>query len=241
MTSFDLIAFDADDTLWHNERLYRMARARFHRLLSRYSLHGDIDERVDEVEIRNLSVYGYGVTSFVLSLIEVAIELTDGQITGDDVQALLDLAKEMLTAPVQLFDQAEETLARLSSAYPLMLITKGDLHHQRSKVEGSGLEGYFRHVEVVSAKTPKVYRAILARHDVPASRFLMIGNSLRSDVLPVVAIGGWAVYVPNHLTWSHEHADPPAEARQRYLEVERLDQVPALVEQLAGYADRKRE
>jgi putative hydrolase of the HAD superfamily len=230
---FDVIAFDADDTLWHNESLYGMGRNVFHELLAKYPLQGAIDERLDEIEVRNLRYYGYGVVNFLLSLIETAIELTGGRISGDDVQKLIDLSKEMLAARVQLFEGAKETLATLSLSYPLMLITKGDLRHQQSKVEQSGLRDYFRHVEVVSEKTSDTYAAILTRHHITASRFLMVGNSLRSDVLPVVDLGGWAVYIPNDLTWSHEEIDPPDEACARYFEVAHLGLVPGWIEQLA--------
>lgn len=229
---FALIAFDADDTLWHSESLYRMGRDRFHKLLAKYQLQGTIDERFDEIEVRNLRYYGYGVMGFVLSLIETAIELTGGRVSGDDIHKLIDLSKEILTAEVRLFGQAEETLAKLSSRYPLMLITKGDLRHQQSKIEQSGLRDYFRYIEVVSEKTPETYRAILARHDIKASRFLMVGNSLRSDVLPVVELGGWAVHIPNDLNWSHEEMEPPDDARPRYFEVEHLGFVPELIEEL---------
>lgn len=229
---FDLIALDADDTLWHNERLYRMGRDRFHELLAKYPLQGPIDERLDATEVRNLRYFGYGVMSFVLSLIETAVELTDGRVSGEDVAALVELAKEMLTAEVQLFDGVERTLARLSSKYPLTLITKGDLLHQRSKIERSGLKRFFRHFEVVSEKTVATYRAILDKHGVDAGRFLMVGNSLRSDVLPVVQLGGWAVYVPNDLTWSHEEINLPDNVRGSCFEVERLDLVPELIQRL---------
>lgn len=231
---FDLIAFDADDTLWHNESLYRMGRARFHELLAPYQLAGAIDERLDEIEVRNLQYYGYGVMSYVLSLIETAIELTGGRVSGADVSELIGLAKDMLSAEVRLFAQVEETLASLSARYPLMLVTKGDLRHQQMKVEQSGLRGYFQHVKVVSEKSTEIYRAILARRHVEASRFLMVGNSLRSDVLPVVELGGWAVYIPHDLTWSHEEIGLPDRVHERCFEVQHLGLVPGLIEELAG-------
>jgi putative hydrolase of the HAD superfamily len=233
MVVFDLIAFDADDTLWHNESLYKMGRDRFHKLLAKYQLQGAIDERLDETEDRNVRYYGYGVMSFVLSLIETAIELTGGQVSGNDIAELISLSKEMLIAEVRLFDGAEETLAKLSTRYPLMLITKGDLLHQQSKIEQSGLRERFRHIEVVSEKTTETYRAILTRHHIKASRFLMVGNSPRSDVLPVLGLGGWAVYVPNNLTWSYERTALPDDAHERYFEVEHLGLVPGLIDKLA--------
>jgi putative hydrolase of the HAD superfamily len=228
---FDVIAFDGDDTLWHNERSYRDARERFRRLLAAAGIDLDdaaVEESVNRTELANLDYFGYGVSSFALSLIETAVDLTDGRIGGRDVRELVALAREMVSEEVELFDGARETLAALSAAYPLMLITKGDLLHQTSKLERSGLRPYFSFVEVVSRKTPDVYRSILGRHGVDPSRFLMVGNSLRSDVLPVLDLGGWAVHVPAALSWSHEHADPPA-ASDRFFEVTALSAIPPLV------------
>ena len=217
----DLIAFDADDTLWHNERSYREGRDRFCRLLSAAGVRLDdaaIEARVNRTELANLEYYGYGVSSFALSLIETAIELTDGRIAGADLLRIIELAKEMLTESVELFPNVQPILTELARSYPLMVITKGDLLHQTSKLERSGLRGFFGHVEVVSDKTAPVYAAILSRRGIDPGRFLMIGNSLRSDVLPVVELGGWAVHVPAALSWSHEHVDVTAEIRRRYFE-----------------------
>jgi putative hydrolase of the HAD superfamily len=229
---FDLIAFDGDDTLWHNERSYRDGRVRFSRVLAAAGVlltEDEIEDRVNQTELRNLAYYGYGISSFILSLIETAIELTDGRVSGQRLGDLIVLARQMITAEIELFPGAADALAALATSYPLMLITKGDLLHQRSKVDRSGLHEHFRYVEVVSHKTPEVYSAILSRYGVEPSRFLMVGNSLRSDVLPVVEVGGWAVYVPAALTWSHEHADPTEEARQRYFERPTLEGLPEFV------------
>jgi putative hydrolase of the HAD superfamily len=231
----DLIAFDADDTLWHNERSYRDARDRFGRLLAAAGVRLDdaaIEARIHEIEIANLPYYGYGVSSFALSLIETAIELTDGTIPGASLREIIALAKDMLSENVELFPNVREVLTRLSETCPLMLITKGDLMHQTSKVDRSGLRACFRFVEVVSDKTAAVYSAILARHGLEPRRFLMVGNSLRSDILPIVEIGGWAVHVPAELSWSHEHVDVTAEIRRRYFEVAALDQLPSVIDTL---------
>jgi putative hydrolase of the HAD superfamily len=230
--NFDVIGFDGDDTLWHNERLYRMGRDRFREVLVRAGVQGpdeEIEERINGIEIRNLKYYGYGVTSFVLSLIEASIELTDGRITGTDVQELLRLSREMLTAEVELFDDAVEAVAALAATHPLMLITKGDLLHQRAKVDQSGLADRFRFIEVVSDKTAETYTSILAKHGVEPSRFLMVGNSLRSDILPVLEIGGWAVHIPARLGWAYEDGEPPYGAAERFFTLERLRDLPALV------------
>ena len=234
--TLDLIAFDGDDTLWHNERSYRDGRERFRRLLADAGVVLGVDEieaRVNQTELANLEYYGYGVSSFVLSLIETAIDLTDGRITGDDLRGMIELARHMLTEEVELFPRVREVLMALASSYPLMLVTKGDLLHQTSKLERSGLRDCFRFVEVVSHKTTAVYAAILSRHAVDPNRFLMVGNSLRSDVLPVVEAGAWAVYIPAALSWAHEHADVPPHAHGRYFEVTTLDGLPDVIEALA--------
>ena len=234
--SLDLIAFDGDDTLWHNERSYRDGRERFRQLLAGAGVVlsvEEIDACVNRTELANLEHYGYGVSSFVLSLIETAIDLTDGRIAGDDLRGMIELAKHMLAEDVELFPGVREVLMALASSYPLMLVTKGDLLHQTSKLERSGLRDCFRFVEVVSRKTTDVYAAILSRHAVDPNRFLMVGNSLRSDVLPVVEAGAWAVHIPAALSWSHEQADVPLHAHGRYFEVTALDRLPDVIETLA--------
>ncbi|MFO8036042.1 MAG: HAD family hydrolase [Anaerolineales bacterium] len=222
---FQWIAFDADDTLWHNEKIYRMGRERFRGILAKYDLQGDVEGHFNEVEIRNLRYYGYGVMSFVLSMIEAALQLTDGKIRAEDIQTLLDLSKEMLTAEVTLFDGARELISDLSVEYPLMLITKGDLSHQKRKVEESGLLPHFQAVEVVSEKTVGVYEEILGRHQVDVSHFLMVGNSIRSDIQPILELGGWAVHVVPHLTWDYEGGDIEGDLKERFWEAEDLGNV----------------
>jgi putative hydrolase of the HAD superfamily len=237
---FDLIAFDGDDTLWHNERSYRHARERFRSLLASAGVDlsdDELEERVSRTEVDNIDYYGYGVSSFTLSLIETAIHLTGGRVSGGDLAGLIQLAKEMLTEQIELFDSARTAVTALAATHPLMLITKGDLLHQTSKLERSGLQPFFKYVEVVSHKTPRVYASILARHGIEPSRFLMIGNSLRSDVLPVIDIGGHAVYVPAELSWAHEHADVPDEAKERLIELPSLEGIARLVALLESSAD----
>jgi len=234
--ALDLIAFDADDTLWHNERSYRDGRARFGRLLAAAGVQLDdetLEARVNQTELANIDYFGYGVSSFALSLIETAIDLTGGRISSGALLEIVDLAKQMLTEKVELFTDVRETVAELAGSYPLMLITKGDLLHQTSKLDRSGVREHFRFVEVVSHKTPAVYAGIIARHGVDPSRFLMVGNSLRSDILPVVELGGWAVHVPAALSWSYEHVDVTEEIRRRYFEVSSLDELPGVIERLS--------
>src|SRR6185436_10212136 len=201
---FDLIAFDGDDTLWHNERSFRHGRDRFRAILADagFALPEDtIESVVNEIEVQNLPFFGYGVSSFTLSLIEAAVGLTNGQIAARHIDAIVAVAKTMITSEVELFPAVKPALASLSRRYPLVLITKGDLLHQRSKLTRSGLERYFRYVEVVSDKTPEVYAAILERLGIRAGRFLMVGNSLKSDILPVVKIGARAVHIPAVISW----------------------------------------
>jgi putative hydrolase of the HAD superfamily len=236
----DLIAFDADDTLWHTEHLYSDAQARFQQLLAPYGISEPIEHQLFAVESANLGVFGFGIKSFALSMIETAIQLTGGQISGADVQRVIDLAKDMLSARVELLDYVEETVARLAQDYPLMIITKGDLLDQESKIERSGLGQHFKFVEIVSDKNPASYAALLARHQLRPAGFLMIGNSLRSDVLPVLALGARAVHIPYRLTWAHERVSPEELAGANYAELEHLGQLPELIERMRSEVGRQR-
>jgi len=229
---FDWIAFDADDTLWKNEEAYLHGRQVFLQILADYNINQDALDRVDEFEVENIQYYGYGVMSFALSMIELAIELSGERIHPRDIRKLINLAKAMLTAEVEVYDGVRQLLEEITKEYPLMLITKGDLFHQQRKLEESGLAVFFQAVEVVSDKTPEVYREILERHQIDPRRFIMVGNSLRSDVIPVLELGAWAIYLSDHLTWSHED-DPLAEISQdRYREVKDISQVLSAVEAL---------
>ncbi len=230
-----LVGIDADDTLWHNEHLYADARARFREILTASSSangHGlpdDLDDIIQLIEVGNLPYYGYGITSFVMSLMETAVRVTDGRVSGHELQDVLAIAKQMMDAEVTLLDGVEEALVELSAAHSLALITKGDLLQQQGKIARSGIAHYFDHVEVVSNKTPDTYAALLARWHVAPDQFVMAGNSLRSDVLPVLELGGYGIYVPHDLTWSHEHSEPPGADHQRFYELERLADLPALL------------
>jgi putative hydrolase of the HAD superfamily len=231
---FDLIAFDADDTLWHNETLYTQIQDKLKALLTSYVDSETVEQRLYETEMRNLKYYGYGIKSFTLSMIETAIGLTKGKIQGAEVQQIIDFGREMLTAEVQLLEHAEETLSKLAQSYELMVITKGDLLDQKSKLSRSHLSDYFQYVEVVSDKTRQTYETLLAKHGIKPQRFLMVGNSLKSDILPVLALGGHAVYVPYQTTWAHEIVDSPLVEHDRYYELEHIGQLPGLVEELSS-------
>jgi putative hydrolase of the HAD superfamily len=228
---FDIIAFDADDTLWHNETLFSMTQDKFRQLLARYQGAELALDTLYAIEIRNLETFGYGIKGFTLSMIEAAIELTHGQVVGQDIQQIIDFAREMLRAPLQLLDHVAELIPRLARMHTLMLITKGDLFDQESKIAQSGLADYFAHVEIVSDKRQDIYQALLRKHHIAPERFLMVGNSLRSDILPVVALGGAAVYIPYHLTWAHETIDDTG--AQQYFELEHIGLLPALLGRLS--------
>jgi putative hydrolase of the HAD superfamily len=232
MSIFDLIAFDADDTLWQTELLYVNAQAKFVQLLAHYHEPEWINRSLDAAESRNIAHFGYGIKSFALSMIETAVYLTEGRITGQDIQVIIDLAREMLNADIELLEHAADAVAQLSKTYPLMVITKGDLLDQENKIARSGLGKYFERVEVVSDKTRESYARLLKEHSIPAERFLMVGNSLRSDILPVIALGGRAVYIPHEYTWAHEQGEAPADGQPGFYQLQHLGLLPALLERL---------
>lgn len=228
----ELLALDADDTLWHNEPLYTGTREQFRSLLARYEPQGVLDERLYAVELRNLEHFGYGVKGFVLSMIETAIELTDGRLDSTDVRTIIDWGREMLSSPVRLLDGVGDTLEQLAREIPMILVTKGDLLHQESKLARSGLGNHFKGIEIVSEKDAGVYRRVMSRYAVAPERFVMVGNSLRSDILPVLEAGGHAVYVPYVVTWEHERVDPDLLRDAQFHEIPRLADLPALLKDL---------
>ncbi len=223
------IGFDADDTLWHNENIFVQVHDRFCELLGRHHDAAEVERVLFATEMRNLELYGYGVKSFTLSSIETAIELTEGRIGTDEIRELIQFGQEMLTHPVELLDGVSETLAELSTKHPLILITKGDLRDQERKLAKSGLSDHFRHVEIVSEKDTATYGRILHKHAVDPRRFFMIGNSLKSDIVPVLELGGAGAHVPYPLTWQHERVDNPPVANGRFFPVESLREVPGII------------
>ena len=198
---------DADDTLWHSENHFAVTEHRFRELLEPWMPPDDAGDRLLQRERDNLEVFGYGAKGFTLSMIETAIEASNGTISGSAIQQLIDWGKQLSCHPVELLDGVEETVTTLASRYRLVLITKGDLFHQESKVAESGLADHFERVEILSEKSPESYRRVLARCDADIDEFVMVGNSVRSDVLPVVELGGRAVHVPYGITWGHEKVD----------------------------------
>lgn len=204
MKGIKTIAFDADDTLWVNEPIFTQTRLQFEELLSHYITVDSLERELYQVESRNLKLFGYGIKGFMLSMIESAIELTNGKVSGEDVQRIIDLGKDMLQHPVQILPGIEETVNWLKGDYELMIITKGDLFDQETKIARSGLAEHFERIEIVSEKNESSYQELINRNGIDISSFMMIGNSLKSDVLPVCQIGGRAVHIPFHDTWVHE-------------------------------------
>jgi len=199
------IAFDADDTLWVNEPLFRDAEARFCELLAPYVETAACNKKLFDFEMQNLPLYGYGIKPFVLSLIEAAIKLSDGNVSNTIILQLIDLGKDLLQAPVEVLDGVEDTLQQLKAKeYQLVVATKGDLLDQERKLIKSGLADYFHHIEIVPDKKPKHYQKLVNHLDIVPEQFLMIGNSIKSDILPVLDIGAWGFHIPFHTTWEHE-------------------------------------
>lgn len=217
-----LIAFDADDTLWANQPLFDDVERDLRTFLAQYGTPDQLDAALIAVQNQNIALMGYGAKGFILSMIEVAILLTEGQVLGREIQQLIDQGKYLLQYPIDLLDGVEETLRQLSGAYPLMVLTKGDLLDQESKLARSGIGHYFDHVEIVSEKNELTYQQLLKRYRLQPAEFLMIGNSLKSDVLPVVNIGANAIYVPFYTTALHEQV---AVAGNGYGQIERMSEL----------------
>ncbi|MEP1330156.1 HAD family hydrolase [Pseudophaeobacter sp.] len=230
------IGFDADDTLWHNERFFRVTQERFAELLQDHTPdimdRAALDQRLLAAEKRNLGRYGYGVKGFTLSMIETAIEVTEQQVPAAVIQELIVAGQMMLSYPIELLPHARETVEILADSHRIVLITKGDLLDQERKLAQSGLGDLFDAVEIVSEKTAAVYSEIFQRHGDGPAQAMMVGNSMRSDVVPIVQAGGWGIYVPHGLIWEVEHAEPP-QGHDRYHELASLGALPQLVARIA--------
>ena len=219
------VGLDADDTLWHNETLFRLTQARFFDLLSDVADQATLETKLAETEKRNLRLYGYGVKGFTLSMIETAMELTGGEAPPRVIREILAAGRSMLTEPVEPLPGVEDALAALSERYRLILITKGDLLHQEQKLAASGLGDLFVAVEIVSEKDASTYEGVFRRHGTGAAQAAMCGNSLRSDILPALEAGAWAAHVPYAVTWAHEMADAP-EGHPRFAELSSISELP---------------
>ncbi len=233
MTRITTIGFDADDTLWHNERFFRMTQAHFAELLADYTDRDTLMARLLEAEKRNIGQYGFGIKGFVLSMIETAIEVTEARVPASVIAELLAAGQEMLRHPIELLPHAEAAIAALAPSHRLVLITKGDLLDQERKLAQSGLGEMFDAVEIVSHKTAPVYAEIFHRHGDGPEAALMAGNSMRSDVVPPILAGGWGVHVPHGLEWEIEWAETPVE-HPRFRALAHLGQLPDLVGWIDG-------
>lgn len=202
-----IIAFDADDTLWHNEPYFDEAQERFCRLFQDYASSQEILGLILNHQVKNLPLYGFGIKAFTLSMIKSALELTKHQISGKGIEQIITIGKDLLQKPVELLPNIEEVLKTLQGKYKLVVATKGDLKDQHRKLHDSRLGHYFHHIEVLSDKTELDYEKMLHRLDCKSNDFLMIGNSLKSDVLPILNIGGFGIHVPYHTTWEYEKID----------------------------------
>ena len=237
--SIRLVGFDADDTLWKSEDYYRDAQARFERIVAGYVDLDDVGERLLAIEKRNLALFGYGAKGMTLSMLEAAVAITEARIGAADLHRIIELGKEILRHPVELIPGIREAVADIAADFPVVLVTKGDLFHQEAKVRESGLADAFGRIEIVSEKDEATYTRLFREFDVEPGEFLMVGNSLRSDIEPVLALGGWGVHMPYHVTWAHEQevGDMPDEVRiSRMREVASASELPAAVRALAASA-----
>ena len=226
----EVIGLDADDTLWESEVHFVDVEDRFRTMIARYDPSDDIQEHLFAVERRNLEHFGYGVKSFTLSMIETAIMLTDGAVNGDDIHTIVGWGKEMMAHPVDIYDGVRETMEALTDSHRLFIITKGDLLHQEAKVAQSGLAELVEGVEVLTEKDPPAYQRVLDRHGIAADEFLMVGNSVKSDILPVVAIGGHAAHLETHVTWAFEADHDGHPDKDGYHLLESFAKIPELVD-----------
>lgn len=219
------IAFDADDTLWHNESLFREAENEFCNLLEDYMPQHSTVKELYRIELQNMKLYGYGIKAFMLSMIESAIDISGRTMNVTDIEQIINIGKELLQKPVILLDNVEEVLAELRSEYRLILATKGDLLDQQRKLEKSGLEKYFHHIEIMSEKKEADYTKVIKHLDIIPTEFAMVGNSLKSDILPVLNLEGTAFHIPYHITWEHEKVDRKVE-HPRMTQLNEISELP---------------
>jgi putative hydrolase of the HAD superfamily len=223
-----VIAFDADDTLWVNEPYFRQTEERFYNLLGEYSSEHMLERELLKTEIDNLALYGYGIKGFMLSMIETALRVTNNSISVEVVGKILDLGKQMLDQQIELLDGVEEVLHALKDKYRLVVATKGDLLDQERKLKKSGISHYFHHVEIMSEKDDANYLKLIRHLDIRSDEFMMIGNSLKSDILPVLNVGGHGVHVPYHITWAHEHIEHEVD-NERFKSVVGIRDIPEIL------------
>jgi putative hydrolase of the HAD superfamily len=228
MSQIKILGFDADDTLWINETYYRETEKAFTRLLENFAPQKKVMEMLYEKEINNIPLYGYGAKGFMLSMTETAVEISNRKVSAETIEKILDLGKALLNKPVVLLDGAREVLQHFKGRYRMILATKGDLLDQERKLRKSGLDSFFHHIEVMSDKKEENYARLLRRLNVKPDAFVMVGNSLKSDVLPVLKLGAWGVHVPYHTTWVHEETDEDPRQWKRFIKVNRISDLPGL-------------
>ncbi|MCW5581936.1 MAG: HAD family hydrolase [Luteimonas sp.] len=231
MTGIGMVGFDADDTLWRSEDYFHAAQEEFERIVGRYVDLADLRlrERLYAVEKGNIAVFGYGVKGMALSMVEAAVDITGERIAARDLHRIVQIAKDMLRHPVELLPGVRAAVEAVAAAHPVVLITKGDLFHQEAKVRDSGLADLFRRIEIVSEKDVATYTRLLDEFEVSADRFVMVGNSLRSDIVPVLRLGGWGVHVPYHLTWEHENDADDVAGHPRLRQLATLADLPGAI------------
>ena len=228
------IAFDADDTLWHNETLFAVTSEQIGALLAPYADSENLHRRLVETERRNLRLFGYGVKGFTLSMIESAIEVSEGRVSAGEIQTILEAGKKLLAHPIELLPQVRESLEELAKKHNLMMITKGDLFHQESRIAMSGLGELFSAVEIVSEKNPDTYRKILRRYHLAVEDFVMVGNSVKSDILPVLEVGARAIHIPYEITWELELADLGQPDPSRFRRCQSISEVESVLGDFRG-------
>ncbi|HSM23539.1 MAG TPA: HAD family hydrolase [Anaerolineaceae bacterium] len=226
------IAFDADDTLWENEKYYHDGQLKLAQILAEYQPTEIVDAELLKTETNNMPWYGYGIKAFGLSMIETAIRLSNGKVGSNEISIIIDHLRSMLAQPAELLPGVLETLELIKPDYRLMVITKGDLLDQERKLTNSQLEGFFEAYEVVSNKDDETYNQILKRHGIKPNEFIMVGNSLRSDILPVVNIGGYGVYIPHRFTWAHEVVNDVSSHSDGFIQIESFKDLPNTLENL---------
>jgi putative hydrolase of the HAD superfamily len=238
MKNIDTIAFDADDTLWHTETYFQDVQTSFANILVEYAPEEEVHAQFHETEIRNIHLFGYGVKGFTLSMIETAIEISDRKISATHIHDIVMLGKSIFDAPLDLMDGVEETLIELGRHYRLLLITKGDVLDQRNKIEKSGLEHFFERTEVVQEKDPATYAGVFSDYGIDAEKIVMIGNSLKSDILPILDLNGTAVHIPYHVT-AHFEKIPTKIDHPRFYEIERIAELPELIRSIQSHQSLK--
>ncbi|WP_202843165.1 HAD family hydrolase [Luteimonas saliphila] len=234
----EMVGFDADDTLWRSEDYFHAAQDEFERIVGRYVdlAEAGVLDRLYAVEKGNIAVFGYGVKGMALSMVEAAVDVTDGRIAARDLHRIVQIAKDMLRHPVELLPGVRDAVEAIAAEHPVVLITKGDLFHQEAKVRDSGLADLFRRIEIVSEKDVAAYARLLEEFAVPADRFVMVGNSLRSDIVPILRLGGWGVHVPYHLTWAHENEADDVAGHPRLRQVADAAALPAAIGDIVASA-----